>query len=285
MALEMTSRQTDTNTERLERTLASVLRPLSKIMIKNNFSVQMGIETLKRALVGSALDGTDATDSLVSLKTGVHRKDVKRLRSDIEDGSPAKFPIQGLAMVLATWTQQKPFSNGTGGGRPLARKRNGDTPGFDELIRASKVDLAAATVMNELQAQDLVTQHPDGAIELRATAFVGKTGDAALEAFEATIADHVRIATENVLTPPGEPRQFDQVLRYSHLSDASVTQLEETARAMAADYLGTLNALAHKLQSQDDASGNLLNGRFVTGVFVAPTPPVRDGQPDKVKDT
>lgn len=271
-----------TTTDRIERALSALLKPLSKLLIKNNLDVQTATEALKRALVTEGLSDESATDSQVSLRTGVHRKDVKRLRAEIESGQTKKIPTRGIALVLTTWSQEPPFCDAAGQPRLLPRKGRPDAPGFDELIKASKVDLAAATVLSELERQDLIKRHPDGQLELLSATFVAQSGDAAIDAFEATVGDHLRIATENVLSPPGAPRQFDQVLRYSHLSASSVAALEAEARKMAQSYLETLNAMAHRLQSEDDASGQLANGRFVTGAFIAPIHPTDTSTPEGV---
>lgn len=255
---------------RVEKILTAILRPLSKLLIKNNVPLVVGVETMKRALVEAAAEGDDATDSLVSLRTGVHRKDVKRLRAALSDGTIEKSPIRGLAMILSVWSNVAEFQDAQGRPRILRRTSAEGAPGFDDLVRTSKVDLAPATVLQELEAQALVTRHADGRIELLSTTFVAQTADAALEAFEATITDHLRIAAENVQSPPGAARQFDQVVRYSHLSDDSVKALEAEARKLARAYLEHMNAMAHRLQSEDDASGQLASGRFVSGVYVAP---------------
>ncbi|MEM9579011.1 MAG: DUF6502 family protein [Pseudomonadota bacterium] len=251
----------------MEGILASILAPLAKILIRNNFLLPPAIETVKRCLVQAAIEDGASTDSLISLRTGVHRKDVKRLRMMIDEGSNENYPIKGLAMVLSVWTNSDRFRDATGDPQRLYRVGE---DGFDALVRASKIDLAPATVLQELTAQNLIAQDEDGGIELISTTFVAQSGEAALKAFEATIIDHIDVATRNVLSDPGMPRHFDQVVRYSHLSEASVKKLEAEARREARKYLENLNAMAHRLQSEDDASGELSGGRFVAGAFVAP---------------
>lgn len=257
----------DTQTP-MERILASILAPVSKLLIKNNIQLPNVIETLKSSMVQGAIAEGAETDSLISLKTGVHRKDVKRIRAAIGTGSTEKYPIKGLAIVLSHWANNKRFCDTDGQPRVLHRNTK---DGFDTLIKVSKVDLAAATVLTELSAQNLIAQHDDGGIELLSTTVIAKTGEAALKTFEATVTDHLRVATSNVLSQPGTPRDFDQVVRYSHLSGASVARLEAEARKLGREYLEHMNAMAHRLQSEDDAQGNLSNGRFVAGVFVAPS--------------
>jgi hypothetical protein len=278
---------TENDPRKVERIFSTILENLSRILIKNNISLQAAVELLKRELVGAALRSTNSTDSRISLQTGVHRKDVKRLRDEIEGKTSRRNPTKGLAVLLSTWSNDLRFCEPDGRRRHLLRKGTEDNPGFDALVKAAKIDLAPATVLQELQAQSLVAIHADDRIELLSPTFVAQSGDAALDAFAATITDHLRIAADNVMQPHGAPRQFDQVLRYSHLSSASVEKLEAEARIMARDYLEKLNAMAHQLQSDDDASGTLTNGRFVAGVFIAPTHPADYDQsttPKREKD-
>lgn len=257
--------------DRVEKIFAAVLKSISKILANNNFQLRDSVELLKRAMVTAATEDGAASDSLISLRTGVHRKDVKRIREGVNSNFAENPPTKGLARVLSLWANDPRFCDPDGKPRLLLRADTGDQPGFDSLVRTSKVDLAPATVLQELVTQSLVLQHDDGGIELLSTTFVGRSGPAALRAFEATVTDHLRIAVDNVLSPPGAPRQFDQVVRYSHLSDASVEKLETEARKLARAYLEHMNAMAHRLQSEDDATGQLANGRFVSGVFIAPT--------------
>jgi hypothetical protein len=252
----------------VERILASILAPVSKILIKNNINLSVAVEILKESLVKGAIEEGADTNSLISLKTGVHRKDVNRLRNASDIKSSEKPPTKGLAIVLSLWANDDRFRDNKGQPRILYRNA---ADGFDSLVRASKVDIAPPTVLRELATQNLVLQHEDGGIELLSPTFIAQIGDAALKAFEATVSDHLRVATNNVLSAAGSPRDFDQVVRYSHLSSASVARLEAEARKLASEYLAHMNAMAHRLQSEDDALGNLSNGRFVSGVFVAPS--------------
>lgn len=67
--------------------LRRVMRPLVRLMLRKGVTYTMFADLLKEVFVDVAhrefrLDGTVPTDSRVSLLTGVHRKDVRRLRSE-----------------------------------------------------------------------------------------------------------------------------------------------------------------------------------------------------------
>lgn len=74
---------------KFERTLASLLRPIARLMIANDLPLARTVELMKRALIAEADRDEAETNSHISLKTGVHRKDVKRLRG-------ADVPAQGV---------------------------------------------------------------------------------------------------------------------------------------------------------------------------------------------
>lgn len=255
----------------LDKTLALLLRPISKLLIDNNVPIQNAIEALKRAMVSAAGESTETTDSHVSLKTGVHRKDVRRIRAETGEMSPGKRTISPIPLVMTYWAKTPPFCDSAGCPLDLPRFARTGVTSFDALVRASKVDLPPATVLGELLSQGLVAEQPDGTLRLLTTTYIPTTDSARLAAFDATMSDHIRIAVQNATSPADAPRDFDQVLRYSQLSEASVARLEAKARAAANDYLEALNALAHDLQQNDDTSGAAHKGRFVTGVFIAPT--------------
>lgn len=257
----------------MRKPLELVFRSVSKIMINNNITLQSAIETLKIALVRSASEDRDATDSIISLRTGVHRKDVKRLRAEDSSSNIKKIPISPISMVMTYWGNEPPFCDDAQKPRVIPRKGTAAAPGFDDLVKACKVDVPPSTVLAELKRNKLVEIAPDDTVSLLTLTFVPQTSDAALQAFDATISDHIRIAASNTLLAPDKPRQFDQVVRYSHLSQASFATLKAEADRQARAYLEDLNTLAHRLQMNDAIEGKETTGRFVSGVYVATTPP------------
>ena len=260
----------ETNNNKLTKVLVTIFQPISKILIKNEIPIQRVVEILKRSLVETATQNAKVTDSYVSLKTGVHRKDVRRFRAAESSPATKKLPTSPIALLLTKWTQTEIFCASDGKPRALSRGE------FDELVRHSKVDLPPATVLSELLAQTLVRQDDTGQLQLLSATYLPKTDAAALSAFEATITDHLRVAVDNTLTNDTDTKAFDRVLRYSHLSQSSVEQLENYARERGQTYLEELNELAHELQKRDDLDGETHRARFVSGVYIAPSLPTHN---------
>lgn len=259
----------DVSPDRLLKTLEILLRPIARLLIANRISLQSSVEILKQALVRSEEFAPDATNSHISLMTGVHRKDVSRLRQETVLDTRKRISISAVAHVLTMWGRSEMFQTEQGQPLPLPRTaRSTEQPGFDTLIRASKVDLPAATVREELLKQGLVAEDADGTLHLLSEVYVPTSGDEALRALEATLADHMRVAIANATTDGAAPKRFDRALRYTHLSEHSVARLEAAARDLASAYLNDLNTMAHALQQADENTS--ATGRFVTGVYIAP---------------
>jgi Family of unknown function (DUF6502) len=267
-------------TELFRQVLLSLLRPIARAMIAHGVTLNMATEALKRALVEEAAKAADepaiATDSQISLLTGLHRKDVRRLRQ--EDPAPIKRPLlNACALAIAHWTTNRRFLDATGMPRPLRRMAEGRRPGFDALVRSARIDLPPATVLDALKAHKAVTQDgDDGPIRLVRDAFVaGPQSEELLHAYEKNLRAHLDVATANLLSD-GEALQFERAGHYNRLPAAAVAELDATARALAMEMLTALNRLA--LERQDEAEGDeTATRRFTVGAYVRS----RNDEPDE----
>ncbi|MEM6421722.1 MAG: DUF6502 family protein, partial [Pseudomonadota bacterium] len=75
------------------RVLSGMLRPLVRILIARGVTLPALIRLLKSVYVGVAeedfrIDGKPVTDSRVSVITGVHRRDVRAIRSGEGEAAP-----------------------------------------------------------------------------------------------------------------------------------------------------------------------------------------------------
>ncbi len=252
--------------------LADLLAPLSRAMVAQGLTLGSATESLKCALLNAAIDaeGPQVSDSRISVMTGLHRKDVRRLRSS-EPSMAGRKTANRMALLIGYWAIAPDFQGQDDKPRALPREDNKDGPGFNELVRRVRLDVAPGTILSALTDQGAVTQDEDGLNHLVTHALVPGSGSKELvAAYRATLTAHMTAATQNLLADEGERRHFDRVVRYSHLSDASVSELEELARSQAQVLLEKLNRRALELQSRD-ADDNA-DGRFAAGAYVLPTP-------------
>jgi hypothetical protein len=265
--------------------LAALLEPLAQAMVAHGVTLGTATEALKKALLSAAEDSSDQplSDSRASLLTGLHRKDVKRLR-DQEGGTPEKRSSSAAALVISHWATSPDYQNMSGAPRDLHRKGDQDGPGFDDLVRLARIDMAPGTVLNMLLDQSIVEITPKGRLHLLTHAFLPSGGGAEqVAAYQATLSAHLMAATQNLLAEPGDARNFDRAVRYSHLSLESVAQLRQTSEERAQALLQDINALARTLQDRDQDGGH--TGRFVIGAYVLPSPPGEADEDPEEGDT
>lgn len=222
------------------------------------------------ALMNAAIEaqGPEVSDSRISVMTGLHRKDVRRLRSSAPSVDGRKTANR-LALLIGHWATAPDFQGTDDRPRALLRETTEEGPGFDELVRLVRLDAAPGTMLQALLDQGAVTEDPDARYHLTLNALVPGAGSKELvAAYRATLTAHMTAATQNLLAGEGDPRHFDRVVRYSHLSDASVAELDALARTEAQALLERLNARARELQDQD-ADQNA-RGRFAAGAYILP---------------
>ena len=89
----------------LKTTLLALLRPLVRYLIGQGWTYPALCELLKAVFVAEAQghhsEGTHrpTTDSRISLLTGIHRKDVKRLRGELAHGHSAPPLRHGASLA------------------------------------------------------------------------------------------------------------------------------------------------------------------------------------------
>jgi hypothetical protein len=261
-----------------EAALADLLIPLAQAMVARGVTIGTATEALKKALVAAAVDASDPppNDSRVSALTGLHRKDVKRLRAE-ETQVPEKRSCSAAALVISYWATAPEYQDKSNQPRDLPRKSNAEQPGFDELVKQTRIDMAPGTVLQTLLDQKLVVKQENGTYRLLTQAFVPTAGSAEqVAAYRATLSAHLAAATHNLLADDDAPRHFDRAVRYSHLTAESVEELRDISAEKAQVLLQDINAKARQLQDRDQ-DGNQ-NGRFVVGAYILPKlPPNKEG--------
>lgn len=235
-----------------EQILLALLQPIARLMIDSDIGLPGAVELLKSALVAEVYaNAPDVSASHVSLVTGVHRKDIKRL----EGATQLPNKASAGARVLTLWQNDPAYLED---GQPRLLARQGDA-GFDALVGQAKVDAAPATVLSVLLTSGNVTEK-DGLIRFETASMVPHDRDEKMRAAIATLVPHLDTTVGNLTD---ETQQWDQALRYSHLSQDAADELEQDATRMALDMLQALNKKANALQQKEP--GETL---FVAGTYV-----------------
>ncbi len=230
---------------------------------------------VEECLENFQLEGKRLTDSRISLLTGLQRKDIKTLKSQLEHSPVEREPAGAgpLPRVLARWMSGPPYSDGVGAPRSLRRIGSGDPPSFETLMAEVSRDIHPRTVLDEMKRQELVLHdEAEDLVTLTARAYLPSHDDDAIVGyFGANLGDHAEAAAENLGAAPGSAPYYERAVHYNQLTPDALAQLDDLARDLQSDVLAELNNKALSLQDRDAGHHDAV-GRFRCGAFIYRSP-------------
>jgi hypothetical protein len=263
--------------------LLTVLRPLARVAVDHGVRFSQFEELVKRAMVEAAMSATASQPgapavpiSRLSVVTGIHRKEVKRL-AEATDLAAVRAEQTPASELFTRWVTDPAWLDEGGRPRVLPRRAADDRPSFERLSRAVTTDVHPRTLLDELQRLDLVAiDERTDEIALRRDAFVPAGQVADLLAFlGGNVGDHLAAARENIAaalrTPPGgaaSPAPFvEQALFGDGLSAQTVAEAGERARAYWGELLRNLAPALQRMEDDDRASGRPVDHRLRIGLY------------------
>lgn len=253
-----------------------VLSPIVRVMLAHEITLPMAIELFKRVFVEVAerdfrLNNKASTDSRISLITGVHRKDVKRLRElpDADASLPPKISLS--AQVVATWITGAQWLDKNGQPRPLSRlTRKVGEASFEMLVASISQDIRPRSVLDEWLRLGVVSINAADEVVLLNNAFVPREGlEEKLAYYGHNLGDHAAAAADNVLTT--DSPWFERSVHHDSLTQAQVEELRDRAAKLGMQTLTQLHTLAAQRADNDSQFPNDLDfgpkKRFTCGVY------------------
>lgn len=251
--------------------LRRVLRPFVRLLIAKGVTLPTLTGLLKEAYVDVAetdfpVSGKRQTDSRINLLTGVHRKDVKRLREEQQTEKEMPQAIGLGAQLVSRWVSDPSTTDSEGQPIPLPRQaKSPSEPCFDGLVEDISKDVRPRAVLDEWLRLGVATLDKDDCVTLNRQAFVPEKGfDEKAFYFGRNIHDHLAATVHN-LVEDSNPR-LERSVHYGGLSESSVRDLAEQAEKVGMDALLTLNKLARERVDADKGKSDA-NQRFNFGLY------------------
>lgn len=255
------SNQTDPNTgsppTEVILAISKLLRPLVRLLLSFRIAFPQFAELLKSIYVDVAnnefmLDNKPQTDARLSLLTGIHRKDIKRLRNQrIEEGTPSVISTGGR--LAARWVSESKYRNDENAPLALPLKGKAGEPSFESLVLdVFKQDIRPRVILDEWLNLGVVSMSKDEIITLNTQAFIPSKGLEEKAFFLGhNLADHFSASTHNLLDK--QPAFFERCIYYDGLGDDSIEELRELAAKRGMETLMALNDRAMSLKTKDMA--------------------------------
>lgn len=241
------------------KALRKLLRPLVRLMLSFQITYPYLVNMLKSIYVEVAdedfkVHDKRQSDSRINLLTGVHRKDVKRLRAEPEEHLNTPKNISIGAQLIAFWLGSEEFTDAQGAPLPLPLRSATQTIGgktFDDLVEmVCRQDIRPRVILDEWLNMGVAHLTSENKLVLNTGAFTPEKGfDEKVFFFGKNIHDHLSASTLNLLGH--KPSYFDRSVYYDNLTLASVEQLNLLANEVGMHALTTINKSALALQQQD----------------------------------
>jgi Family of unknown function (DUF6502) len=234
----------------LSDALKRILRPLVRVMLARGLQYPAVAEMLKCLFVEIAdkefkLDTKRQTDSRVSLLSGVHRKDVKRLRRGIPyAGKNTELKISLDAQIIAAWNANPAYVDEEGVPKPLARfAQDGGEQSYEALVKKVSTDIHPRAVLDEWLRCGIAAINEQNQVYLKTEAFIPAEGETEkLFYFGHDLHDHAAASAHNMLMS-GEP-MLERCVHYDGLDAEAIAKLRDLATRSGMRALRAVNSRA-----------------------------------------
>ncbi len=236
-----------------------ILRPLVRLFLEQGLVFGTAEELLKTAYVRVAdaeyrLRDEPPTDSRVSVLTGVHRKDVRRLRDPGVAATQPPVDLPFASEVVTRWISDARYLDARGSPRVLPRAALPPAPSFDDLVSGISTDVRPRVLLDELVRLGVAAKTKDGNVELLVSAFVPQK-DRSQRVFYLgrNLHDHLAACVHNLVGR--EPSMMEQSVFSFELSDASVEKVAELTRIEWKNVVGRLIRALGECEERDRLTG------------------------------
>lgn len=264
--------------EKVLEAALQIMRPLARLLVANGLKFGQAEEVLKHAFVDAgrrALEQAGATPNVsrVSVSTGIHRKDVKRLL-EFGDGGGDDALAHGRSFaseLYTRWTADPAFRR-RGRVLDLPMRAPRGQPSFELLARGVSTDVHPRALLEELRRLGLVeVDADDGRVRLVEGGFVPSAERRQVMALLAdNVADHLAGAVGNV---GGEsPAWLEQAVFADGLSIESLAEVDAQARRLWQQAMRALVPLLRERIGVDAAGPRDRRVRVGMYVYGAPAP-------------
>ncbi len=240
----------------LIRAVRRVMSPVARLLLRHQVTYPALAELLKAVYVEEAtkhfgLPDRPQTQSRLSLLTGIHRKDIKRIQAEALAPEPTPPSVSLGAQLVLRWTAEVEYQDAQGGPSALPRLAGDRTrPSFEALVESVSKDIRPRAVLDEWLRLGVATLDAEDAVRLVSAAFIPSEGfDEKAHYFGRNLHDHAAAAAHNV-AGEGQPL-LERNVYYAQLRAESVEELRELASEAGMEALQKVNARARVLQTQD----------------------------------
>ncbi len=244
----------------------AALRPLIRMLLRHGVMHKEFVELSKEIYVEVArseygIRGRPTNVSRVVLLTGIGRKEVSRLRDQLEQAAPADEPPVNLgkqnrvARLLSGWHQDPDYVDSAG--RPLTLALEGPAPSYEDLVRRYGGDVPGVTILRELRRTGAVQVEEGEVVKaLRRNYRLDTADPEALTRAGSVLEDLGQTVTHNLYRDDKVPSRFEARATNTNIPATAMPAYREFVYRQGQEFLETVDAWlsAHELADAEAAT-------------------------------
>lgn len=254
----------------LAKAVVTVLRPLLRVLIKNEISHAEFSELARQAYVQVAYEnfsipGRKTTYSRVAVLTGLSRKEVVRLHKLLEDDNLAiKSSPNRAVRVINGWMQDSEFMDVNN--EPKDLPLQGEEGSFAALVARYSGDITLGAVVDELERVGVVSRPDKQTVRLNSFGYIPQEDELEkIKILSICTADLLETAVHNLDAQESDTRFQRQVI-YPNVPNEIVQEFKRYSSEKSSSLLQDLNKFLSD-RTNPDESGGLSGSRVGLGVY------------------
>ncbi len=223
--------QTSKLKKALYASIARILTPLIRILLRNGVSVDTFVEISKQVYVRVTekdfkIPGKEQTTARIATLTGLSRKEVLRLRSCESKGIQLGLEHHNRASrVISAWVREPEFQDKAG--RPAALPFDGAQKSFMTLVKKHSGDITARTILEELVHSGAVSILKDEKIKLITNTYIPKSDNVEkIKILGTDVTDLIAAIDHNLSCPP-EDTFFQRKVWYNNIPESQIGKMKK----------------------------------------------------------
>jgi len=255
----------------LNKAILSVLKPLVRMLLRNNVPYGAFADLVRRAYIEVAtkdftVAGRKQSNSRIATITGLSRKEVKRIQELPPESD--NFLIEKYnraARVVYGWVHDKSYQEKDG--RTCVLNFDGDAPSFTSLVKSYSGDVTPRAILDELVRVGVVELDDAQKIHLLSRAYIPKAGVNEKVRYIGTDVSALLNTMDRNIYQPDLPPFFQRKVYYDNLPDEVIEELQAMIAKNSQQLLEKVDQALEKFD-RDSSPGVKGSGRNGVGVGV-----------------
>ncbi|NRB36922.1 MAG: hypothetical protein HRU20_00475 [Pseudomonadales bacterium] len=234
--------------DRLSRNSLLLLKPLIRILLRAGIGFANFAEWVKFAYVDVAeqdfqIEGRNQSTSRIATLTGLHRKEVARIRAALQEESPifTTHTANRAERVIHAWLRDARFLDAQGHAKPLPL--SGEIS-FETLAQTASGDIHTTAILDELLRIDAVKLDDHNQVNLKARAYIpDASSEEQLDIMGQSVFDLLATLDHNMNKPLDTPHvsKMQRSVAYHYLTATDIAAFKEYSYKESEKLLETLN--------------------------------------------